>query len=341
VALTGEYNTQDIAKPSFNMDMALQNMGFREAYSTFATIKTLAPVAQLMDGKFNTTLSMSGLLGKDMMPDFTSLSAAGFLETFSAIFNNFKPFNAIGDKLNVDYLKRMELGNTKNWFEVKNGMVTVKPFNVKMKDVAMQIGGSHGITQDMNYQVLTKVPRKSLEKTGVGSAVSSGLGLLSAEASKTGVNITQGEFINVRFDLTGSLFSPKVGMKVLGSDGQSTIKEEAAGAATAVVTKARDSVTNVANRELDKAKEQAKAAADKAIDTIGKVVDKKVNEAVNQATEQAKEKLGNEIGNKVGDKAGQKAGEVLGDKGQKNVNEVKDKLDKWDPFKKKKKDGGN
>ncbi len=175
IGLNGEYNTQDLAKPTFNMDMALQDMGFRNAFQTFTTVKTLAPVMQLMDGKFNTTLSLSGVLGKDMMPDLATLSAAGFLETIAAVFNNFKPMNAIGDKLNLDYLKRLELGNTKNWFEIKNGVVTIKPFNVQVKDIAMQIGGSHGLTQEMNYQVLTKIPRKALEKSGVGAAANSGL----------------------------------------------------------------------------------------------------------------------------------------------------------------------
>ncbi len=338
VALTGDYNTQNLAKPTFNMDMALQNMGFKEAFQTFATVKALAPVMQYIDGKFNTTLSMSGLLGKDMMPDFATLSAAGFLETISAIFNNFKPANALGEKLGIDYLKKLEFANTKNWFEIKDGKVNVKPFNVKMKDVAMQIGGSHGLTSDMSYQILTKTPRSALEKSGLGSAANAGINLLSKEASKVGVNLAQGEFINVRFDLTGTMASPKIAMKILASDGQSTLKEEATGAAAAVVEKAKDSLTNVANRELDKVKDKAKAAADKAADSLKNIADRKLKEATDKVTQEAKDKLGKEVGDKVGDKVGEKAGEVLGDKGQKKVDEVKDKLDKWDPFKKKKKD---
>ncbi|MBK8426229.1 MAG: hypothetical protein IPL27_09815 [Lewinellaceae bacterium] len=336
VALNGEYNTQNLAKPSFNMDMAMQNMGFKESFQNFVTVKTLAPVAQLMDGKFNTTLSMSGLLGKDMTPDFTTLSAAGFLETVSAIFNNFKPMSAIADKLNIEYLKKMELGNTKNWFEVKNGSVTVKPFNVQVRDIAMQIGGSHSLSNEMAYSITTKTPRKALEKSGLG-AVNSGLNLLSKEASKLGVNIAQGEFINVRFDLTGSLFNPKVAMKVLGSDGQSTLQEEAGATLQAGIDKAKDSLSNVANRELDKAKDQVKAAADKAVDSLQNVANQKLKEATDKATQELKDKVGEQVGDKVGEKVNEKAGEVLGDQGQKKVEDVKKKLDDWDPFKKKKK----
>jgi hypothetical protein len=339
VALNGEYNTLDLHKPIFNIDMALQNFGFKDAFQHFVTVKKLAPVAQLMDGKFNTTLSVSGFLGKDMIPDFNTLTAAGFLETISAIFNNFKPMNAIGEKLNVDYLKRLELANTRNWFEVKDGQVNIRPFDVKMRDVAMKIGGSHGLTNEMNYQIDTKVPRKML-----GNAVNGGLNWLSAEAAKKGMNIAQGEYINTRFELTGSLFNPKISVKALSSDGQATLQEAATATAAAAVEKARDSVTNVANRELEKGKDKVKDATDKVVDTVGKVVDKKVQEATDKAAQAAKEQaskvLGQEAGAKVGDvvgeKATKKAEEMLGDKGKKTVEGAKEKLDKWDPFKKKK-----
>ncbi len=330
IGLTGEYNTKDEAKPTFNMAFALQNMGFKDAFNTFASVKALAPVMQLIDGKFNTSLVMSGVLGKDMMPDLATLSAAGFLETLNAIFNNFKPLNDIGAKLGVDYLQKMELKNTKNWFEIKEGKVVVKPFNVQMRDVAMQIGGSHGLNQEMAYQITTKVPRSTLQKSTAGAAANSGLNFLSKEAGKYGVNIAQGEFINVRFDLSGSLFSPKVGMKVLGSDGESSIKEEAGAAVQATVDKARDSLVNVANRELDKAKDQAKAAADKAADSLRAVADKKIQEATDKATK--------ELGDKAGEAAGKKADELMGDQGKKAVDDAKKKLEEWDPFKKKKKD---
>jgi hypothetical protein len=228
--------------------------------------------------------------------------------------------NAIGDKLNIGALKQFQLKNTKNWFEIKDGKVTVKPFNTKVNDIAMQIGGSHGLSSDMDYQILTKVPRKSF-----GGAANSGLDLLSKEASKIGVSLAQGEFINVRFDLTGTLFNPKVAMKVLGSDGQSSIQETATGAATALVDKAKDSLTNVANREIDKAKQKAQETADKAADSLKRLADKKLQEATDKATKEAKDKLG------------EKAGEVLGQEGTKKAEELKDKLNNFDPFKKKKK----
>ncbi len=334
IAVAGAYNTQDPAKPAFNVDMALQNMGFRDAFQNFATVKAMAPIMQLIDGKFNTTFSMSGLLGKDMMPDFNSLSAAGFLETINAIVNNFKPLNEIGSKLNISYLNKLELKNTKNWFEIKDGKVTVKPFDVQMRDVAMKIGGSHSLTSEMNYQILTKTPRKALEKSAVGSAANSGLKWLSGEASKFGVNVAQGEFINVRFDLTGTLTSPKVAVKILPSDGESTMKDEAVATGKATLQQAQDSLRNLGAKELDKAKEKATAAADKAVDSLKNVAAQKAGEVKDKAVEEAGKVLNEEVAKKAGDEVGKKADEIL--KQDKTTDEVKKKLENWNPLKKKK-----
>lgn len=334
VAVAGEYNTQDPAKPAFNVNLALQNMGFRDAFQNFATVKAMAPIMQLIDGKFNTALSMSGLLGKDMTPDFMTLSATGFLETINAIVNNFKPLNEISSKLNVSYLNKLELKNTKNWFEIKDGKITVKPFDVKMQDVAMKIGGSSGLNSEMNYQILTKVPRKALEKSGIGSAANSGLKLLSGEAAKYGVNIAQGEFINIRFDLTGTMTNPKVAFKVLGSDGESTIKDDASAAGQAALQQAKDSLRTVASQELEKAKEKAAAVVEKATDSLKNVATQKVEEVKDKAVQEAGKVLNEEVTKKVGDEAGKKAEEIL--KQNKATDDAKKKLEEWNPLKKKK-----
>lgn len=336
IALKGAYDTKDLSKPVFNFDLALQNMGFKETYESMVTMKNLAPIARFMDGKFNTTLSMSGLLGKDMMPDFRTLNAAGFLETINAMLSDFKGFSYIGERLNIPYLKNVDLSRSKNWFEVKDGRLVVKPFNVKVKDVNMQIAGEHGIGQpEMRYQILTKTPRALLNKNAVTANVNTGLNWLSAEASKVGVNLAQGEFINVRFDLTGALTSPNIAAKVLGTDGEQTLQETATATVTQAVEKAKDSLRNLADAKLNEAKDKAKAAADKAVDSLTRAANERLREVTDKAAQELKDKAGAAVGEKVGEQVSKQAEKVLGEQGKKTVDEVKGKLDKWDPFKKK------
>ncbi len=344
VGLSGLYSTADPAKPVFNMDMALKNFGFKEAYQQMVTIKTFAPLAQFVDGKFNTNLSMSGILGKDMTPDFKTISAAGMLETFNAVVNNFKVTNELGDRLNLSYLKQLELKNSKNWFEIKDGKLKIEPFDIQVRDTRLTISGSHGLDSEMAYTIKTKTPRKTLEANPVGAVASSGFNFLRGEAAKLGVNINQGEFVNVLFTLGGTILSPKVSLKVLNSDGSGTIQDAATETATAVVAKAKDSIATRANQELEKAKDKAQAAIDKATDSLRNVANREIDKATDKAVDAVKDKvgevvgkeLGDKVGGKVGEKVNEKVGEVLGDQGKKTVNDVKEKLNNWDPFKKKK-----
>ncbi len=322
IALAGAYSTQQPAKPTFDVNLALQNMGFRECYQTFVTFKSLAPIAQYMEGKFNTTLAMSGILGKDMMPDLATLNAAGFIETLNAAVNNFKPLAEISQRLNLAYLSRLELQNTRNWFEIKDGRITLKPFTTQMRDVTLQIGGSHGLNTEMSYQILTKTPRKALEKTAAGSAANSGLRWISGEAAKFGVNVAQGEYINIRFDITGTLANPKVAVKVLPSDGERTIREETSEMAQNIADKARDTLQGVVTQKVEEAKKQAEAAAEKAIDSAKQVATQKL--------EEAKEKAVQEVTRTVGEEAGKKAEEIL------PTDDAKKKLEEWNPLKKRK-----
>ncbi|MCS6929723.1 MAG: AsmA family protein [Saprospiraceae bacterium] len=320
LALAGSYDTQQPAKPTFDVNLALQNMSFQETYQRFVTFKTLAPIAQYIEGKFNTTLTMNGQMGKDMLPDFNTLNAAGFIETLNAAVNNFKPLVEISQRLNLPYLSRLELQNTRNWFEIQNGRITLKPFTTQMRDVTMQIGGSHSIGSEMNYQILTKTPRKALEKTAVGSATNAGLRWVSSEAAKFGVNVAQGEYINVRFDIMGTLTNPKVAFKILPSNGERTIREEVSTTTQNIAQQVKDTLQTVATQKVEEVKKQAEAAAEKALDSAKQVATQKM--------EEAKEKAVQEVGKAVGEEAAKKAEEIL------RTEEAKKKLEEWNPLKK-------
>jgi ElaB/YqjD/DUF883 family membrane-anchored ribosome-binding protein len=123
--------------------------------------------------------------------------------------------------------------------------------------------------------------------------------------------------------------NPKVAMKLLGSDGQSTIKEEMAAIATDYVQKTKDSLNTLAKQEINKVKEQTDAAVNKLKDSI--------NQIKEQTLQQAKEQVQNQLKQAVGIKdSGQGATGTPGLKGPKTVEEAKKELEKWNPFQKKK-----
>ncbi len=290
----GSYDTKIKEKPTFDMAYNIKKMDFGKAFSTFNSFEKLAPIGKFIEGKFNSTMTMKGVLGKDMMPDLNTLTIDGFLNTINAVIKNFKPLEKLGNTLNLDYFKSLNLKNTKNWFEVKDGMVVLKDFNYKYKDIDMVIGGKHGLTSDMDYKINARIPSKLLEKGKVGQAANQGLKLLESKASKLGINLKTGEYIKTLINITGTMTHPKISIKPLGSDGKALSVKDVV---DNVVTQVKDTVKQVVTQKVEAVKEDYKKKADaeikKIMDTAKKQADRVKREGKKRA-DQAKKIAYNE-----------------------------------------------
>jgi hypothetical protein len=318
MAMNGGYNTQNHEKPRFDFGMDLQSIDFQQAFNTFNTFPAVAPIGKYIQGVFNTKLTMSSNLKKDLMPDLTSLSMEGLLHTLNGAIKGFAPLEEIGNKLNVAAFKSLSLKDSKNWFTVKNGAVEVKDFDHQYEDIAMKIGGSHKLDGDMDYHIIAKIPREKIGKNPLGSAANSGLDFLSKEASKAGFDVNAGAFVNVQVNIGGTLTSPKIGFKILGTDGtSSSMKDQATAKLEEEAQKKLDEVKGQAEAKLQEEQKKVEAEAGKVVQQAKEEVSKQAEETVKQV----EQKVGEEVKEKVGE-------------------DVKKKVKDLNPFKKKKKGGG-
>jgi len=330
--MDGKYDSKNAEKPGFDMDFKISEFSFQEAFDKLNTVKSLAPIAKFMEGKFDTNLKISGLMGKDMIPDLSTLTAKGFIQTLDAVLKSFKPLEKVGEKLNVSAFKNINIKNTKNWFTVEDGKVNISEFDYDFKDIAMKISGQHGFTQEMNYLIKAKVPRELLRQSGVGQAADKGIGFLSKEASKFGVNIAQGDFIDLDINLLGSITSPQIKIKPTGSGGKS-FKETAKDQINEIKDQAINEAKEKVNEEVDKAKAAAKEKAEEELDKVKK----KAEEEAKKQAKIAADKLKKHVQDSIATAAQKAVEDKLGEEAKDKLKEVKDK---WNPFKKKKEGGG-
>ncbi len=329
--IAGGYNTKNHEKPKFDFLMKLKNIDFQQAFAKFNTFQILAPIGKYLQGNFNTDLTMSSDLKKDLMPDIATITAKGLLETLNGKITLAKPLQEVGNKLNVDAFKKLDLKNSKNWFKVENGAVLIDPFSHVVDGIKMDFSGSHKIVGDMDYKILAKIPRSKIGKNAIGAAANTGVDFLAGEASKLGLNVNAGEFYNVQINLGGTMDNPKVSFKVLGTEGVAeTVKD-------AVVSKVKEE----AQKELDKAKAEAEARLEaekkKLEEAAKKEADRLAAEAKRKLEEEAKKKL-DEKTRKAAEEAAKKAEEKLGKEAKDKAKEALDKLK--NPIKKDKKGGG-
>ncbi len=327
--MSGSYNAQDIAKPGFNFKYDLQQLDFKQVFEKFNTMRKLAPIGSYLQGRFSTSMVMDGLLSSDMSPIPSSLDAAGFLETFNSTLKGFKPLEGLAEKLNIAELKTMNLKNSKNWFEIKQGVVELKEFDHNYKDIALKIGGKHSLDMDMDYQVRAKIPRKYLDKTGITASANTGMKWLESEAAKKGLNVGLGEFINLAIGMSGTMSTPKYSLRVLGTEGESgtSMGDQLKDQASNIGQQAKDSLERLAKKKVDEIKDQAQKEVEKRIDTLKGQAQAKLDSAIAKAKEEAAKK--------IGDEATKKIEEIGGDKAKQEADKIKEKLKKWNPLGKK------
>jgi hypothetical protein len=232
------------------------------------------------------------------------------LQTLSGTISGFKPLEEIGNKLNVEAFKKVSIKDSKNWFSVKDGTLELQEFDFSYQGIDMKVAGSHKLAGDMEYRILAKIPRDKIGKNPLGAAANSGLDFLSKEASRVGLNIAAGEFVNVLINIGGKIADPKLGFKVVGSDGKAAFKEEIAAKVESEVNKKVDSLKSLVQTKIEEEKQKLE-------DTLKTVVQQAKDE-VTKKVEEAAKKAGEEVKNKVGEEAKKKLEEILPIKKKKN-----------------------
>jgi len=322
--MSGGYDTQVPEKPSVNMKFDLQNIAFQESFSALNTFQALAPIGRFIQGRLNTSLVFSSELGSDMMPDLSTIDAQGFLQTINAVIQGFKPLEAVGNKLNVDYFKTMQLQDTKNWFEISDGVVELKPVDFEFNDIALQVSGKHGLDMDMDYDIQASIPRELIGQSTIGAAANQGLSFIQNQASKLGLNVGSGTHVNLAINLGGSLNNPDVGIDVLGFGGKQAPTQVSEEETQQSVT---EEVKEEAQEQIETGKEQVKETVQQAKDSLKNVASQKVDSLKTGITAKA-------------DSAKAEVKEEIKDAAKESVENIKKELENFNPFKKKKKDGG-
>lgn len=199
MTITGDVSTKE-STPTFNINMGADGFDIAQSFTDLDLLKNLAPIAKILEGKLNTTINLKGNLNESFSPDLQSVSGNAFAEVLTRELNaeSSKLLNALESNLNFIDFSKLDLSDLKTSLTFENGMVNIKPFYLKYKDIDIAIAGSHGFDKAINYDVVFNVPAKYL-----GSDVNRLIGKIDdPEVNK----IT----IPVSANLTGSFNNPKV-----------------------------------------------------------------------------------------------------------------------------------
>ena len=198
IGFTGSVSTKEkISK--FNMDLNLKELNIAESFSTLDMLKSIAPIANTIEGKINSTVNVSGGLNEDLTPDLKTISGTllGQLLKTKLKPSNSKALSLLGDKVSFLDVNKIDLDKVTGFFSFDDGVVTVKPIPLQYEDIGIKVGGTHGFDNAMKYDLVFDVPVKYL-----GADVTN---LIATLSPKDAENV---KTIPVKANLTGSFSSP-------------------------------------------------------------------------------------------------------------------------------------
>ncbi len=165
IGLTGTVSTKG-KTPTFNMNLGLDKVNIAESFSQLDMLKSIAPIAGVINGKLNSTIKLSGNLQNDMTPNLKTISGDLFGQLLSTTINekNSAMLTALSSNMKFIDMSKVNLNDVKAALSFKDGKVNVKPFDIKYQDIIVNVGGTHGFDQTMNYNLKFDVPVKYLGK---------------------------------------------------------------------------------------------------------------------------------------------------------------------------------
>ena len=200
IGLNGAISTKGKV-PTFDMNLGLNQVDIAQSFTQLDMLKKIAPIAGIINGKLNSTIKLNGNLDDSMSPDLKTLTGDLLGQLLSTTINssNSTLLTSLGSNLKFIDVSKINLNDIKAAITLKNGMVNVKPFNLKYKDIQATISGSHGFDQNMNYNLKFDVPAKYL-----GTETNALIAKLSpADAAKF-------ENIPINAIMTGNFTNPKI-----------------------------------------------------------------------------------------------------------------------------------
>jgi len=299
--VNGYYDTgKNPQQPEVSLNLDVQEVSFAQTFSTFVTIKKLAPVFDNLTGNYSTKFQMTSPLGKDFMPNLSALTASGLLSSGNVSITGNSVLNGLASALKNESLKDLKIKDLKLPFSIDTGRVSTKPFDLNLGQGKINLQGSTGLDQTINYKAIVNLA-----------------GSLSNQYLNNVTVLIGGTFTNPKFNidlknaanqLLGNLIN-----SALGGDSQGT--------------PATQQVTDKVNEQIENIRQQAKDAGDKLVAEAGKqgqnLIDQ-ANKTSNPVAKLAAVKAAEASAKKIKDEA-QKQADNLNAQAEKQIQALKDK----------------
>jgi hypothetical protein len=299
--VNGYYDTgKNPKQPEIALDLDIKNASFAQTFSSFVTIQKLAPIFENMLGNYSTHFKLNSALGEDFTPVLSSLTADGLLQSNNVEISGVPALDGLAAALKNESLKDLKVKDLKLPFTISGGRVATKPFDVNFGSGTMNLSGSTGLDQSIDYMAKVNLADKLANN------------YLKSVNVKIGGTFTKPQF---------SIDTKDAADQLLGKLAGSLLGDKESGASLS------EKIDDQLEAQAENLRKQAKDAGDKLVAEAEKQGQKLIDEANKTSNPLAKiaaVKAAEASAKKLKEEAQKKAVQ-LNDESEKQIQALKDK----------------
>jgi hypothetical protein len=257
VTANGLYDSKP-AKPVFDFKFGAAGISIPSSFQSVDMVQKLAPVTEKMTGQFSTDFSIKGVLGADMMPDYSTLTGEGLIQVLQASLGESEVLAGLASVTKLGDIGAATLERVKMSAEIKDGRLHVKPFDVNLGQYKTTISGSTGIDGSIDYVLRMNVPAGK-----VGAQLNSLVSSLTG-----GNNPLGGDNLILNVGMAGQFAKPQFTLKSIASSNGKTVENTVKEAVADKVAEKKEEVKKEVQNKVDVAKDSAKNVIEAKKDTL-------------------------------------------------------------------------
>jgi hypothetical protein len=259
--LDGTFATPVDRPAVFDIHYTIDKIRFADAFEALPSLRAYAPIARFLDGRFSTDFNAKGTLDEELSPNLASIDASGLVSALqSKLSSDFKPLALLNEAI-PSIPKPLDLESVRARFQIKDGSLELKPTTVQARGATMQLSGTHGLDQEMKYQVTSDVPIDKLTSS------------IAKEVKALGIDLSKAKTVGVRAKVNGSIKSPRISVDVDTSSLRGAVADAVSAELAEQKARAFAEAAKQAKRLVDEAEKRAdqiRAEATKAAEQIRK-----------------------------------------------------------------------
>ncbi len=271
---SGNYSTADPTKPQLTLSAAFTNASFAKTFEELEMVQKLVPIFAKTGGDYSLSLDLSTPLDTTMSPVLSALNASGEIRSENINVQNIGAFDALAKALKNDALSKIEAKDVAIRFAIRDGRIETQPFDLKIGKVNVNMSGSTGLDQTIDYTAKVALPADTTN--GVLETINVKIG-----GTFTSPKITLG-LKEAAQQATKNVIDQQI-QKLTGSESLSAEIEKQAENLRAEADKAGQKLIAAAQEQRDKLIEAATPKGALAKFAAEKAGDKLVDEAEKQA----------------------------------------------------------